>query len=166
MIATATLSTCHRYRYTLSREWDENLPRVLWIMLNPSTADAWVDDPTIRRVRGFTERLGCGGFTVVNLFAYRATDPSDLRIISDPIGPENDAHIADQASRAAISGSKVIAAWGNLSRPGKNRAMDLLKGSLMNATLHHLGELTKEGQPRHPLYLPAHSTLHCFGGSR
>lgn len=159
MIAGALLSPCHRYRYTLSRDWDETKPRVWWIMLNPSTADHRVDDPTIRRVRGFTERFGAGGFTVMNLFAYRSSDPSDLRIVEDPIGPDNDVHFSDQLSRAAISESMVIAAWGNLSRQGKNRAMDLLKGPLMDTPLHHLGLLTKEGQPRHPLYLPAYAAL-------
>lgn len=92
MIRSASLSGCGTFRYDLGRVWDPGNPRrVLWVMLNPSTADADVDDPAIRRCVAFSKREGAGGLTVTNLFAFRASNPAALVDASDPVGPENDA---------------------------------------------------------------------------
>src|SRR3989449_11540410 len=107
MRTDACFSRCGTYRYALWRRWAAG-PQVLFVMLNPSTADAQRDDPTIRRCIGFARRWGCGGIEVVNLFALRATDPRRLRYTRDPVGPENVAHLARAAGRASLVG----AAWG------------------------------------------------------
>ncbi len=105
---SATISGCGKYRYELRRVWDLKKPQVVWIMLNPSTADANQDDPTIRKVYGFSKRWGAGGFTVVNLFAYRATDPRELKTAEDPFGPLN----TDFVRSHLYSMSRVVLAWG------------------------------------------------------
>src|SRR5262245_19133112 len=89
----ALISPCGLYRYWLTRTWDNSLRRVCWVMLNPSTADAEQDDPTIRRCVGFARSWGAGGIIVVNLFAFRASDPKALLRAADPVGPDNDGHI-------------------------------------------------------------------------
>lgn len=152
----AVLSDCGRYRYTLSRWWADG-PRLAWVMLNPSTADAEVDDPTIRRVRGFTQRLGFPGFTVVNLFALRATDPKALLTADDPIGPLNTFHMAQVIWPAPLT----IAGWGAVNPRLRCRAADVVSDFNAGAGngWHHLGDLTKDGHPRHPLYLPADAPL-------
>ncbi len=106
---SAVVSPHGAYRYRLSRIWDDAAPLALWVMLNPSTADAEVDDPTIRRVRAFTKAAGCGGFEVVNLFALRATDPKEMLASQMPFGPDNDEHI-----RGAIreTSGPIVCAWG------------------------------------------------------
>ncbi len=96
MTGSAVLSECARYRYRLDRAWerdDHGLGTVTWVMLNPSTADADVDDPTIRRCIGFSKAWGYNALTVVNLFAWRATSPRDLCAVEDPVGPDNEAHL-------------------------------------------------------------------------
>lgn len=117
-------------------------------MLNPSTADAELDDPTIRRCISFAKREGCTELTVVNLFAYRSTDPKQLYKVDDPIGPQNDFYIK-QAIRAHDMGI-VIAAWG--AHPiAINRAKEILAMPEF-ADVLCLGT-TKKGAPRHPLYV-------------
>lgn len=106
----ALLSEDGRYRYRLWRLWDELAPVMTWVMLNPSTADAEVDDPTIRKCIGFAKQHHYGGIVVVNLFAYRATDPKELGKVKDPVGPENDQHIL-WACTAPLMLS-VVAGWG------------------------------------------------------
>ncbi|MFZ8963264.1 MAG: DUF1643 domain-containing protein, partial [Schleiferiaceae bacterium] len=91
--AGAIFSDCGRYRYRLWRIWDPSLPTLLWILYNPSTADAKVEDPTLRRCMDFTRQWGYGGLTVVNRFAYRATNPRQLNSTIDPVGPENTSHV-------------------------------------------------------------------------
>src|SRR4029079_19593153 len=116
----AVMSPCGRYRYRLTRVWDESRPAVCWVMLNPSTADAVKDDPTIRRGSSFSWSWGAGGLVVVNLFAFRATNPADLLDAPDPVGPENDAHVRDAAKGAGL----VMAAWGvHGSGLGRNAAV-------------------------------------------
>lgn len=149
LISTATLSPCHRYRYTLGRQWDESLPTLCWIMLNPSTADAEQDDPTIRRCCGFARDWGHGGIIVVNLFAFRSTEPSALYQqddANDIVGPDNDSAILH-----AVQGRRIMAAWGvNGSLDSRDReVMKLLAGK----TVECLG-MTSGGHPRHPLYVP------------
>ena len=140
------------YRYYLSRCWDDAKGIVTWIMLNPSTADATMDDPTIRRCLGFSRRWGFGGIVVVNLYAYRATKPTDLWDAAgagvDPVGPLDDEAIMDAAKDAEL----VVAAWG-AHGVARNRGLVVTEGlTAAGINVDCLG-LTKNGQPRHPLYL-------------
>lgn len=149
MKSAAEISPCGLYRYRLTRIWDPALDPVVWVMLNPSSADAEQDDPTIRRCMNLARAWGCGGIDVVNLFALRATDPREVRKAKAPVGPENDRHLAE-----ATEGRRVIAAWGasggHLGRDHEVRT--LLR--ILGRKVEHLG-LTRTGQPRHPLYLRA-----------
>lgn len=145
VLTGAVISPCDNYRYTLDRIWDASLPTALFILLNPSTADASVDDPTIRRCRSFATREGCGALTVVNLYAYRATDPRELATQPDPVGPDNDIHIALALDRQP---AHVIAAWGALPF-ARARAQQV---TALLAQAECLGT-TKSGDPRHPLYV-------------
>ena len=110
--STAIISSCQRYRYTLTRTVGCAAKVVTFIMLNPSTADAREDDPTIRRCKGFARSLAAGKLIVVNLFAFRATKPKVLLAEKEPVGPENNDHIRCAAEEAHNSGGMVIAAWG------------------------------------------------------
>lgn len=151
----ARFSTDGRYRYALWRDWC-GMERPRWatfIMLNPSTADADLDDPTIRRCVTFARTVQATGLTVVNLYAYRATAPEDLWRADDPIGPDGDATLAEFLSMAARHGGPVIAGWGaHAKRDRVDRVVELAREA--GASLCALG-LTKDGQPRHPLYMPA-----------
>lgn len=142
------------YRYNLVREWDENLPAMLFIMLNPSTADAVDDDPTIRRCIGFAERENCGMIEVVNLFAWRATNPKELKTAPDPIGPENDDIIAEAAADAA----HIVCAWGTHGVLNKRNKDILWKLQFGEYSAMCLGT-TKAGHPKHPLYIPKDQPL-------
>ena len=147
--SSAVLSDCGKYRYKLTRVWDPNRPVLRWIMLNPSTADHTDDDPTIRKVVGFSERNGFGSIEVFNLFAYRATDPSELRKVADPIGPENHFYLSQIAR-------PLVLAWGNhgaYRRQGK----EVLR--LLNFPFAFYLGTTQSGQPRHPLYIPYSQSL-------
>jgi hypothetical protein len=148
VIAGATFSRDRRYRYRLWRRWDRSLPVVAFCMLNPSTADEKRDDPTIRRCIGFAHDWGYGGVEIVNLFAFRATDPRALRYAADPVGCHNDRHLARAARRATL----VVTAWGAGADVRRaRRAMRVLSGQ--RRSLAYLG-FTRSRQPRHPLYLP------------
>jgi hypothetical protein len=145
----AELSLDGIYRYNLERRWAEG-PMALFVMLNPSTADAAVDDPTIRKCIGFARRWGMGGVRVVNLYAARATDPKALRDFSDPVGPVNNTAI----ERAVHESPIIVAAWGANPGPLPGRiphVKALIRAGGKDAMT--LG-LTKHGQPRHPLYAP------------
>lgn len=155
MTKTATISDCGKYRYNLTREWDNTLPRLLFIMLNPSTADAEVDDPTIRRCVSRAKDLGFGSVEVVNLFAYRATDPNELKQADDPVGPMNDVHILGAVSRAQT----IIAAWG--AKGGLNQQDRHVSGLLGQVSLKCLGT-TKDGCPKHPLYIASNQPLEPY----
>lgn len=151
----AVISACGKYRYRLGRTWDAALRPACFVMLNPSTADATEDDPTIRRCIGFAKSWGCGGIVVVNLFAYRATDPKQLLKAADPVGPDNDEHIR----AAVVECHPVVAAWGvhGVLRQRDGRVKWLLErwGVLPKC----LGK-TKDGRhPRHPLYVRADTAL-------
>lgn len=146
VFSDACLSPDRVYRYWLSRVWDESLPHLTVIGLNPSTADETVDDPTIRRCLGYAKSWGLGGLTMLNLFAYRATDPREMKAASDPVGPDNDAFL-----RLYTEGV-ILAAWG---AHGAYRGRgDEVRRILSNRPLHCLG-VTNAGQPKHPLYLRA-----------
>jgi len=140
---SAALSPCRRYRYALWRTWDASLPRVMFIGLNPSTADETTDDPTLRRTMDFARRWGYGGVGNGNLFGFRATDPKAMMAAADPVGPDNDAWLRRLADGAGL----VVAAWGNHGafRDRSRAVRDLLPA------LHCL-KLNASGEPAHPLY--------------
>lgn len=156
IMSTAAISDCGTYRYQLTRAWAPG-PCDVWIMLNPSTADAEIDDPTIRRCVGFSRGWGSGSLVVVNLFALRATDPEALVRHPDPIGPENDRHIELAAAGAHHHGGRVIAAWG-AHRMAEYRAWDVHRVVRRQGPLVALG-VTKQGAPRHPLYVKGDASL-------
>ena len=142
-------SDCERYRYSLSRIWDSNRQNVLFVMLNPSTADEFKNDPTVERCERRARMLNFGAFCVCNIFAWRETNPHNLIKISNPIGKDNNLHIL----RASCSANLVICAWG-VHGKHLNRDKEVTKLLLDNNTkLYHLG-LTKENHPKHPLYIP------------
>lgn len=149
MKSSAVISECQRYRYSLTRQWDESGSTLGFVMLNPSTADGEQDDPTIRKCIGFAQRLGFGAIRVVNLFAYRATDPQNLKAAGYLVGEENDAHI----ERAAREVGALICAWGsnakNLSRPLEVMRLIKVMGIQPKAL-----KINSGGIPAHPLMLP------------
>ncbi len=134
------------YRYALWRVWDNSLPKLLFIGLNPSTADEINDDPTMRRCIRFSKDLGYGGFIMGNIFAYRSTDPKKLREIKNPIGSRNNFWLKKLHKEAG----NTIAAWGTHGEY-LNRGDDVVK---LLGSLDCL-RITKEGFPSHPLYLPS-----------
>jgi hypothetical protein len=142
----AYVSLCGQYRYWLTREWGDG-PRLTWVMLNPSTADADTDDATIRKCVGFARRWGYGGFAVVNLFAWRATNPREVPEPSRAIGSENDATILRMSE-----GRDVVCAWGLVPRAVHRARVAEVLGMLRNRRVTCLGT-TEDGQPRHPLML-------------
>lgn len=163
---TAYVSDCNRYRYWLQRDISPPVERIrsicLWVMLNPSTADATLDDPTIRRCMDFTAQLRCDDMEVVNLFAFRSTNPKMLLLPKTKpiaVGPDNDAWIRLRASQADL----VICAWG-AHKFARERSADVL------AILHRVvapGLIgcfgrTLDGYPKHPLYLPGNTKLEAF----
>lgn len=153
---TAIISPDGQYRYRLARTWSDE-PPATFIMLNPSTADAEVDDPTIRRCMGYARRWGCGGLVVVNLYGLRATNPADLWRTDDPVGPKNDDILTMALYRARSSTAPVIAAWGAHARPDRVEFVRYAaRGS--GVQLRAL-KVTKAGAPGHPLYLRADAEL-------
>ena len=150
---SAGFSRCGHYRYWLRRVWDLDRPQCAWIGLNPSTADACTDDPTLRRCIRFSDDWGYGSLLLVNLFAWRATDPSALLEAPDPIGPRTSFWLR----RAVNESHCVMAAWGNGGLI-RNRAHEV---AATLADAHCLG-LTALGMPRHPLYCPKHATPRPF----
>ena len=156
--SVAVFDSSRRYRYLLTRTWDDSCPRAVWVMLNPSTADAFTDDPTIRRCIRFAACHGAGGIIVVNLFAYRAADPAALRGVADPVGEFNDAFIR-QAGQPA--GRLIIAAWGAHGTLGGRDAAVTRMLTAAEAQLRCLGT-TRHGQPRHPLYMPGGTPLSAY----
>jgi hypothetical protein len=147
--AGAEFSVCRRWRTLLWRRWDEAGPIANFLMLNPSTADETVLDPTCARARDYAERWGYGSLLVTNVFAWRATDPGEMRAAADPVGKGNDTAILRAARKAQL----VVCAWGNhglhLGRSGA--VLRLLRGA--GVALHVL-QLNASGEPAHPLYLP------------
>lgn len=151
----ASFSRCGHYRYALWRTWDRTRPRLVFLCLNPSTADAVTDDPTLIRCMGYARDWGFGGVVTANLFAWRATDPRELRFAVDPIGPYNDRWLrrltltVPEVDLPRGGVPRVIAAWGNGGeyRGRANGVRQRIQG------LHCL-RLTSRDQPAHPLYLP------------
>lgn len=145
----AVYSDCEAYRYSLTRIWQAEGRIVNFVMLNPSKADEIRNDPTVERCERRARLLGFGGFRVTNIFAWRDTDPMAMRRAAKPIGPENDAVLG----AAAMQADQVIAAWGvHGAHLGRGPEVALLLHDT-GCDLFHLG-LSKDGHPRHPLYLP------------
>jgi hypothetical protein len=143
MIKSAILSDCRKYRYSLSRIWDNSKPYVLVIGLNPSTADENVDDRTVKKCENYAKNWGFGGLKVVNLFAFRATLPVDMMRADNPVGFDNDRYIKELSKDAALT----IVAWGNdgsyLGRD--NEVLKLIKNPMCI-------NINTTGQPSHPLF--------------
>lgn len=144
----AVISEDGRYRYVLRRHWDTltGIGAPLFVMLNPSTADADKDDATIRRCRGFAVDMGHAGFTVVNLYAFRATRPADLWPAADPVGPDNDDRLRRELEERT---GPIICAWGSHAKTDRVLEFVDLVG---DDQLRCLGR-TLDGAPRHPLYV-------------
>lgn len=153
MFRSATFSPCRSYRYSLTRVWNPKLPSVMFVGLNPSTADEHGDDPTVRRCIGFARKWGFGGVMLVNLFAYRSTDPSGLLEVDDPIGRGNDRHILSCAGRA----KRIVVAWGT-----KGCLLDRNQDVLAILPRAYCFGVTKEGHPKHPLYLAGDTSVQPF----
>ena len=140
------------YRYTLWRTWDESQPRVLFVLLNPSTADAYQDDNTLRKCIGFAQNWSYGSLEVVNLFAFRTKHPTHLRAVADPIGLLNDLYIRKAVARSTL----IVCGWGiHGSLYYRDKAVLQL---FAEREVYCLGT-TKEGFPRHPLPAPYSSSL-------
>lgn len=148
----AVIDETGAYRYRLERKWDPTTESLAVVMLNPSTADSTLDDPTIRRVVGFAKSHWWGGIIVANLYAYRATDPADLTRRGYPEGPLNDHHL----DAIAALGSTILCAWG--ARAPQERVDRFVALNAGRSRLMSLGE-TKSGAPRHPLYALASEHL-------
>ncbi len=144
----AVLSSCQTYRYALRRVWDPSLPTVFFIGLNPSTADAQTEDPTLRVCLGYARRWGFGSLLLGNLFAYRSTDPAVLKQVADPVGPDNDRWLSTLEAEATLT----LCAWGNQKHSPLGRDRQVLAQLKDPYCLVQL----KTGDPGHPLYKPAH----------
>lgn len=163
----AVISSCGRYRYQLHRRWLTGRGWTVFIMLNPSTADDSVDDPTIRRCMDFAQRWGSEGIIVVNLFGWRATHPRELLKQADPVGPLNDftlMEISTFAREEAFDDGReprVVCAWGvNAAKTDRPlRVLSIL--ARKNVQPLCLG-VTKDGHPKHPLYVPGDTDLIPF----
>lgn len=150
----AHISDCGRYRYAIWRHWGGGKGPVLWVLCNPSTADAEKDDPTIRKCIGFTKRWGFDAITVVNVFAWRATNPSELGPLGgDRDGPENDSIIQHHAKSHAL----VVAAWGTIAYGINPPRVRYVRGLLGRDAV--CLKKSKAGHPWHPLYVPYAKTL-------
>lgn len=146
----AIFSDCRKWRYILWRRWDRELPPCIFIGLNPSTADETTDDPTIRRCIGFARRWGYGSLYMLNIFAYRATEPADMKAADDPIGPRNDRWLEEAVRETLKAGGGAVAAWGAHGNfADRQKAVAAL---LSGFELQCLGT-TRSGCPKHPLYL-------------
>lgn len=154
----AVLSECGTFRYFLTRVWNTQLPLMVFLMLNPSTADAEVDDPTIRRCMGFARRDGYGGIIVVNLFSFRSPSPAAMKEIEDPIGPDNELWLQRAFTYALYAKADAVAAWGVDGRH-RDRDYEVVKmAESIGLELKCLGK-TKGGDPRHPLYVKGDQPL-------
>jgi hypothetical protein len=152
---SAVISACGKFRYRLWRYWDEAKPPMVFVMLNPSTADAHNDDPTIRKCIGFAKRYGYGGIEILNLYAYRATKPADLKAAGYLVGPDNDKHFQAVINSQMESGrnNNWICAWGANAR-GLSRQTEVSELLRVNGIRPRALHFTNDGIPAHPLMLP------------
>jgi hypothetical protein len=153
----AVMSVCGKYRYVLTRQVGPGIRTAAFIMLNPSTADSTQDDPTIRRCIGFSKLWGCGKLIVMNLFAVRATRPFDMKRAADPVGPDNREWF--QKMLADRGDGPVVCGWGV---HGSHREQDVaVLDWLANLGIEPVSlGMTKDGHPKHPLYVPYDVELH------
>ena len=144
----AIYSDCERYRYALTRVWKFEASRLVFVMLNPSTATEVQNDPTVERCERRARTLGFGSLQVTNIFAWRDTDPKKMRTAKDPIGPDNDKTIMEACSW----GDQIIGAWGTHgAHLGRGvQVKQILRSS--DKPVFHLG-ISKGGHPKHPLYI-------------
>jgi hypothetical protein len=145
--SNAIFSECSKYRYTLSRIWDEDEPICVFIGLNPSTADIQYNDPTLNRCMRSAMDWGFGSLIMLNIFAYRSTDPKGLYTQEDPIGKYNNKYLIEIVSKADI----IIAAWGTHGEY-LNRGNNVIEMLSSIKKLHCL-DINKNGTPKHPLYI-------------
>lgn len=150
----ATISECGRYRYDLTRETGEGVGSVLWVMLNPSTADATEDDPTIRRCVGFTRRWGFARLKVVNLFAFRATNPAELCDADDALDSENIRALLAES----MAHDRIVFAWGGGLKHAKEKAWVAEYVARIFHDAQCFG-VNGDGTPKHPLYLKYETEL-------
>jgi hypothetical protein len=159
--AWATFSPCRRYRYSLGRRWADG-PALAVIGHNPSTADESVDDPTIRRCIGFAKRDGFGSLLMLNLCAWRDTNPNALALLDDPVGPDNDRVIQE----AVAGAGRVLAAWGGLAAQSTSqrvRGRPFAVAQLVTAaTPLYALRIGKDGSPGHPLYIPSDAPMSVY----
>lgn len=153
----AVISDCGKYRYLLRRTWDHLKPRALLIMLNPSTADARQDDATIRSCVRLLTGLGYGSMEVVNVFAWRATKPTDLPRFAEAIGPKNPDTIDGAISRCDI----VIVAWGANSMAMEYGKQIISTVRASRPAVYCFGK-TQAGAPKHPLYIKSGTVLETY----
>lgn len=165
MMKTASISACGKYRFWLTRGQDSSR-RCVFIMLNPSTADGFIDDPTIRRCLAFAKREQATQLIVVNLFTLRSPSPKDLLLGDDPVGPDADSAIERAIQMCDHDNQPIICAWGRPKGPSwflelhkQRRAFVAAKAG--SIPLYALG-LTKDNHPKHPLYLPSDAPLKRF----
>lgn len=144
----AEFSPCRRWRYTLWRIWDESKPYCAFIGLNPSTATETENDPTVSRCINYARDWGFGGMYMLNIFAWRATDPNDMKAADEPVGAENDIAIVKVAKNAGL----VICAWGNHGSY-RNRSASVRRLLKQEGVVPHCLVITGSGEPGHPLYL-------------
>jgi hypothetical protein len=160
ILSKAIFSDCRKYRYMLTRQWDSSKRYIVFVGLNPSTADETLDDPTIRREIAFAKSWGFGGLIKVNLFAYRATDPVNMKCTEDSIGPDNTMWLKEIVKYS----DTIVMCWGSqgtyMNRGDSVKKMFQANFSGM-INLYHLG-LTKNLQPKHPLYLKSTTELLPF----
>ena len=150
----AVISECQNYRYSLLRIWDESKPLIGFIGLNPSTADHREDDKTISRCIKFADSWGAGGFYMMNLFAYRATSPADMKKANEPIGQENDKYLLELKNKV----EKIVLCWGNggLHQGRSKQVLELLQNDLYCIVTN------KSGEPKHPLYIKGNAELTIY----
>lgn len=158
-MAEAAFDPFRVYRYALTRTWDDRCHRLPWVMLNPSTADAFRLDPTVTRCARFSRQWGCGGLVVLNLYAIRSTDPRQLRNPHpEPIGEHNDEVIARLLEHLAGPPRDVVCAWGANANPGRGyRIVQLIRDAGHRPVC--LGRTKGSRQPRHPLYIRSTTRL-------
>ncbi|ANH71481.1 hypothetical protein ACS15_2299 [Ralstonia insidiosa] len=163
MHKSAVISPCGKFRYRLGRRWASG-PAMLFIMLNPSTADASVDDPTIRKCIGFAERNGADAIEVVNLFAFRATDPKALAYAGWPVGPDNAEYIARATKEVHEDEGRIVFAWGANAR-GRDEAQAMIGDLAYRDIPGYTLRLLLDGTPAHPLMLPYSCSLQRYYGN-
>lgn len=148
MISTAEFSKDRKYRYSLTRIWDNTKPLMAFCMLNPSTADEKTNDPTVERCQRRAMKLGFGGLIVVNIFAYRSTDPEELYTVDNPIGQDN----LQAISNAATAVEMFVCGWGKHGKL-ENRGNEVIQILKSFKVIPYALKINKDGTPAHPLYI-------------